>query len=333
MGEEFVTMKRLCIICEIFKEENEFSQEHIFPEAIGNKQLKIKNVCIHCNTKILSKIDVFLTDNILTKTRRQWYTVAGKKGYIPNPFSEGILAEDYKQKVRTKFDKSGKFEIEFLPLIIRTQDANGLEHISITIDKNKEEELPSLVNKILERRNLNKLSEDELIKKINLITNEKPKIVFDWSFNKLEYKKAIIKIAYELGFFFLGDNYIDDETGEQMRLFLNDNSIELGKYKIYGNIDIFDPSTDEIDSCLFDFLHKLRIDQYNHIAYINGDQTKNKISIVIKIFDIFSASIVISENLNLYKFPDKDLIIINPQNGKLEIMSIEERILNLRTLK
>ena len=269
-------MKKKCILCKKDKEENDFSKEHIFPEAIGNRHLVINNVCRECNTTILSKIDVFLTDNILTKTRRQWFGIYGKKGHIPNPFQKGIINTDCEHKVKTKFNKSGKLEIEFLPLIISSKDKNGLEYISISIDKKNEKELQVVVNKILERRGLQKLSKDEIFRKIKTITDDKPVINYNWSFNKLDYKKSILKIAYELGFYFLGDSYIDDKTGEQMRLFLNDNSIELGKYKIYGNIDIFDPSTDEIDSCLFDFLNKLRIDQYSHIAYITGNQTENK---------------------------------------------------------
>ena len=79
-------------------------------------------------------------------------------------------------------------------------------------------------------------------------------------------------------------------------------------------------------------LRSIGIDNFNHIAYIEGSKNDNKISIITKVFDVFSASIIISENLNLYKLPEKDLIIINPLNGKLEILNIEERILNLRTL-
>ncbi|MBC8385754.1 MAG: hypothetical protein H8E57_09595, partial [Candidatus Cloacimonetes bacterium] len=98
------------------------------------------------------------------------------------------------------------------------------------------------------------------------------------------------------------------------------------KYNINGHIDLFSPKIDTIDKCLFDFLQKLKIDNRYHIAYIDFDNNTNTISIVIKIFDVFSASIVISNNQISYTLPDKDLIIINPINGDFEVTSIEERI-------
>ena len=319
-------MKKKCILCKKEKKENEFSKEHIFPEAIGNRHLVIDNVCRDCNTKILSKIDVFLTDNILTQTRRQWFRVPGKKGYIPNPFGEGFLSEDQRQKVRVIINDSDKLEIEFLPLIIKSNENNGLELISITMDRNKEKELPALINKILSRKNLQELPEDEIKKNIIPITNEKPEIIIKWSFNKIEYKKAIIKIAYELAYYFLGDAYSNDNIGEKIRLFLKDDSTDFSNHEIYGDIDIYDPIIDPGHKCIEEFLNKLEIKDFYHVAYITGNKSDNKISVIIKIFDVFVGIIVISDNYSKYTIPKKDLIIINPQNGKLEILSIEERI-------
>ncbi len=247
-------MKKKCILCKKEKKENEFSKEHIFPEAIGNRHLVIYNVCRDCNTKILSKIDVFLTDNILTQTRRQWFRVPGKKGFIPNPFGEGVLSEDQRQKVRVIINDSDKLEIEFLPLIIKSNENNGLELISIIMDRNKEKELPALINKILSRKNLQELSEDEIKKNIITITNEKPEIIIKWSFNKIEYKKAIIKIAYELAYYFLGDAYSNDDIGEKIRLFLKDDSTDFSNHEIYGDIDIYDPISDEGHYCVENFI-------------------------------------------------------------------------------
>ena len=43
-----------CIICK--KEELE-SEEHIIPEALGNKKLITKRVCAHCNNKLGTNVD------------------------------------------------------------------------------------------------------------------------------------------------------------------------------------------------------------------------------------------------------------------------------------
>lgn len=318
-------MKRLCIICKKNKEENEFSEEHIFPEAIGNRHLVIYNVCRECNTKTLSKIDVLLTNDKLVETRRLMYKISGKRGDIPNPFQNGVLKTDPDQKIKLNFTKSDKAKISFIPKVKEDYDEKGKKYINVTVGENEENKLVGIINKKLKRMGKKEKSKNEILKSKKTIS-EIPTSLHTLKIDQTNYKKAILKIAYELGFYFLGDKYILDSAGEQIRLFLNNTTTNPRKYNINGHIDLFSPKIDTIDKCLFDFLQKLKIDNRYHIAYIDFDNNTNTISIVIKIFDVFSASIVISNNQISYTLPDKDLIIINPINGDFEVTSIEERI-------
>lgn len=66
-----------CIICK--KEELE-SEEHIIPEALGNKKLITKRVCAHCNNKLGTNVDNYLTNHTWVKILRIKNKVLGKKG-------------------------------------------------------------------------------------------------------------------------------------------------------------------------------------------------------------------------------------------------------------
>ena len=53
-----------CIIC---KEERNESDEHIIPEALGNKKLITKRVCKDCNNRLGYNVDDYLVNHPLVK--------------------------------------------------------------------------------------------------------------------------------------------------------------------------------------------------------------------------------------------------------------------------
>ena len=71
-----------CIICGELKKENEFNIEHIIPEALGNKSLKIDNVCVNCNSKLGSKVDKYITTGFFMELVRMCNNVGGKNNNI-----------------------------------------------------------------------------------------------------------------------------------------------------------------------------------------------------------------------------------------------------------
>ena len=70
------------------KNNDEFSVEHVFPDAIGGT-LIINNVCKCCNDYLGREVDCKLTDHFLTKLARYTYKIPNKQGEIPNPFGLG----------------------------------------------------------------------------------------------------------------------------------------------------------------------------------------------------------------------------------------------------
>ena len=66
-----------CIIC---RQEKEESDEHIIPEALGNKKLITRRVCKECNNKLGTKVDDYLMNHPIVKLVRTNEKLYGKSG-------------------------------------------------------------------------------------------------------------------------------------------------------------------------------------------------------------------------------------------------------------
>jgi len=76
---------KTCIICRTEKDEKEFSDEHVIPDALGG-YYHIYTVCKNCNSILGRKVDSKLTNHIFSKYQRSALNLKGKSGKIPNPF-------------------------------------------------------------------------------------------------------------------------------------------------------------------------------------------------------------------------------------------------------
>ncbi|MCK4357528.1 MAG: HNH endonuclease [Candidatus Cloacimonetes bacterium] len=310
-------MKKICIICKNLKDENEFNEEHIFPESIGNKELKIYRVCKECNEKRLSKIDASLTNHKLIETRRLMYKIPGKKGIIPNPFENGVLESDPEQKVKLSFDNQNRVKIYNIPKISKPIQNKENKRIDITIDNKDKNNLQDIINK-----KLNRMGASELYREEEQIIEKHPNTIHNLTIDNKQYKKAIIKIAYELGFYFLGEKYLKDRVGEFLRLFLMDDLNEWSNCDL-GHIDFIDKEDNRLYITL---VNLLKIKKYEHLAFIFiVDQ---KIHIIIRIFDLIDALIIISKEPDLYRIPEKDLIIIDSRSGEVEKYKFSQKVTN-----
>ena len=199
-----------CIICEAIKPVSQFNEEHIIPESLGNKVLKIYNVCKKCNELMGAKIDSELTNNIVSQMFRQLKKIPGKSGRIPNPFSSGIDEDGRVVNVDDNF-KPYVLPVEQLDY----DDTAGLIKVSGG-DFNK---MIKAVNKKLSRLNLQPLNDEkieEIRKSINVISPQ-PKINYSWTTDMYKLKLAFIKISYEFGYLFFGQAYAEDAVSRKLR--------------------------------------------------------------------------------------------------------------------
>lgn len=109
----------ICIVCHENKDE---SDEHIIPEALGNKKLITKRVCEDCNNKLGAKVDNYLTNHPLVKIMRSNENLHGKSGKVVK-FFDGVEVDE---NTGLKYDmKSGTPKL--LPRL--TKDEEG--HIQV----------------------------------------------------------------------------------------------------------------------------------------------------------------------------------------------------------
>lgn len=293
-----------CIICKNEKPIEVFTDEHVFPDSIGGT-LIIKSVCKECNDKLGNSVDKHLVNHWLTQGQRQILRILGKSGKIPNPLEKGKLSDDLSQEVRYFFDEKGDSkELYLVPKVEKTTNLDGTESVSIKIDKKDKDKLPSIVNKILKRKGLPQLTKQELEKRIQEGINPSPWMTINAEIDILQYKRAILKIAYELAWYWLGQAYLDDEVGEMIRKCMLDNDLEGEwhlKYPIKGRIEIVGERT------MFPMWDN---EPNSHIAFLM--ESDGKISCYIRIFRIFEGMIEVSNDASKYPNCCNRFIAIDP---------------------
>lgn len=307
-----------CIICK--KEKNNLSQEHIFPESIGGS-LTINSVCKSCNDKLGRNVDSHLVNHKFIEFVRSDLEIAGKKGEIPNPLKKGILSDEPNQKVYIDLTDSNTSELYCVPNINKNKREDGSKEVNIIVDKTDKNEIPNIVNKILKRNKMPEKSKKEIEKTLREETIKNPKIKSTFKIDTVKYKRAIVKIAYELGYYFLGEDYLKDETGEMLRNFFLDNNLEVDfseKHPIRGKINFISGNSTIIP---------IRKEYKNyHIASLL--KIDNSIGCYIKVFNTFEGMVVISNKSSVYSDFGSKFIAINPQNGEIIKSTIIEEILN-----
>ncbi|WP_298911357.1 HNH endonuclease [uncultured Nostoc sp.] len=311
-----------CIICKKDKPHDKFTEEHIFPDSIGGNII-LDCVCKECNDFLGHSVDSNLVNHVFVQFNRLALKIAGKSGKIPNPLAEGYI-NDSQEKIQYIFNNSGiPKELRIFPKIQIFSGDNGILEIQIDADVKDRDKLTSIINKKLKRLGLDDLSKEEKQKIENAqpLPGERPLIRKTLAIDIFRYKRAIIKIAYELAYYWLGATYLNDEIGELLRLSIMDNSLEglwLKKYPIDANIDligektIFPYWTDEKD---------------HHIGLIQ--RLDSNLICCIKIFNIFQGIIIISKNAHLYPtFIDK-FIAINAQTQESRESDLETELLKI----
>ncbi|MEH2056079.1 MAG: HNH endonuclease [Nostoc sp.] len=313
-----------CIICKENKSATNFSKEHIFPDSIGGN-ITLDCVCKICNDILGSSIDSKLTNHEFVQLIRLALKIPGKSGKIPNPLYESYIAGT-QEKIRYILDNFGnpkelqqvssKVDIEF-------EDDGALNiHIEACTkpgDEADRRKLIDITNKKLKRKGLTLLSEEQEKKILNAqpISSERPLIHKQLKIDTIFYKRAIIKIAYELAYYWLGSDYLNDNMGELLRLIIyQDFQKERWHNKsIDFNIDLYG------EKSWFPYLYD---DHYKNNIHVGSLlKVNNYLRCYIKIFDIFQGVITISNDASLYPNFVNKLIAINSQKQTSEQFDLE----------
>ncbi|WP_373845244.1 HNH endonuclease [Clostridium sp.] len=256
-----------CIICLKNKEIQEFSEEHIFPKALGGT-LKIYNCCKKCNELMGGLVDDRLNNLKFTEIVRFLLKIKGRSG-VPNPFNELMETPYDGVHGHLKINKKGEFkgfEVKTKPVV------NTKNHFVVVGDsKNPKEILNAIKNKV-KKYNQKPFTEQELVENIKafllgLVDSINIGINSELEIEYLEHiSPAILKIAFELAWKYLGQEYLNDTTGNEIRTVLYD--ITEGKTDIIIPTDI---SFDNLDWNNIKRYHSARIITENNyiVCYLN----------------------------------------------------------------
>lgn len=190
-----------CIIC---RQEKKESDEHIIPEALGNKKLITRRVCEDCNNKLGTNVDDYLTNHSIVKLIRKNKKLYGKSGKDIKFFS-GVEIDE---KTGLKYDmKSGQPVLQ--PRIVSDNDGH------IKIEAMNVEAGFEYLKKVMKRKGysekqIERFCREAVTDEVETIQSVEFKKDATIDFSRLDL--AAIKIAYEYSFVILGEKYLDDDV-------------------------------------------------------------------------------------------------------------------------
>jgi len=309
-----------CIFC---LEERSPSEEHVFPLAIGGC-LVTNRVCKVCNDMLGHKVDAGLSDNLLIRLRRAQLGLAGNSGKPP-PLHEILLGKhplvnDPEHYVRTTFNAvTGKLEAKtnYRKTVVTMPD--GTMAHRIIVDESDRDELPKILQRERKRLGLPPLAQEDLMREIEKITQnpetiENPTFNVQLTFGFKYLRHAMMKIAYELAFLWLGELYLDDPHAALLREAIC-NPDPKSADTVQGYVGDVESAGDT-----FQFWASNTTD---HLAFAFPD---NKIiAIMIRIFDIYAAIIPVTDNAMRYLSgagSDEKLRFISMRPGQGQMVDV-----------
>ncbi len=268
--------------------------------------------------------------------RRSQLKLRGNSGTAPNAplalLGKGVLVDDRSQQVRVvQNPQTGQLEPRLLHTGPRTTilpDNTTRREFVIDASGGAAQVRKILLREIkrakLDNPAINVPTAAEIDQFIaNAVQNtqsiERPQILYDLDLNFASVRRGICKIAYELAFRWLGESYIEDPLAYKLRAFIL-NGVKSQPIRgpiTVGTIGALAFWASDIDS---------------HMAHSVVDS--GSVFIVLKIFEIFSAAILVSElgaNYGMGQFDPETahFIHINAVSGACRESSLAEELLRL----
>src|SRR5208337_1393452 len=172
-----------------------------------------------------SRVDSALTDFLPIRQRRAELGLAGNSEAPPIPFEMllgvATLADYPEKRIETRYDAAtGKLDHRLLHHAANVVMPDGRKARQISIDARDREQIPTIIQRERKRHGMPPLSQDELaieVAKANVTTISNLAIRKDLSVSFAFLRHAMMKIAFELAFLWLGESYLDDPLAEQLR--------------------------------------------------------------------------------------------------------------------
>ncbi|HUE94003.1 HNH endonuclease [Pseudomonas sp.] len=226
-------MRGPCILC--LKPAEPLTEEHIFPEAAGGNIAKYI-LCKPCNDKLGHWVDAPYVDQKHIQLARVTYKIPGKRGNIPQPFSDTYSIDGFDSQLKVKLDKN------FAPRVVRqapkiwvTED--GEIGLSLSLDITDRKDIPKIIRTVLSRFFKSEAgirlewSDDKKESAIQRSIDGAHKIEprseqiqsplhGSWTIELKALFTEYVKVIYEICYLEFGSAFIDSLSGERLRAFL-----------------------------------------------------------------------------------------------------------------
>lgn len=294
------------------------SVEHVFPDALGGR-LKIDAVSKAVNSNLGEYVDAPLVNHWLIQAKLNILGIGGKSGRVPNPFKgTGTLKGTDGIRVQYRFDENGKPQQVFTVPKVVYDKVDGKELVSLTFDASEFDKAVEALNKILKKNGLPPKSAEEVKATLVVHRTENPMIELPVKFDLQWYKLGLIKIAYELTWRWLGDNYLQDTQAKLIRGALLDFERDEDFYKrnpLQGDVG---PVRD------FPHLELFQHDTTSHLGFL---LTNDKgISCTVRVFDVFAATIIVATDGHYGMDEGGKFLALNPSTGDKRESTFEEEV-------
>lgn len=287
-----------CIFC---SEERPPSREHIFSLAIGGT-ITTDRVCAGCNSILGSRVDSALNNFLPVRTRRAELGLSGNSGEPPSIFEMFLgdqkLIGPEANRIRTSLNKvTGRLEHRQLYHATDVVMPDGKKARQITLDERDKSQIPTIIQRDRKRRGLPPLSSEELSIKASeytVNTVEHPLIHVNIPVSFAFLRHAMMKIAYEFAFLWLGESYLDDHLAVELRDAILNEDI--------SSTDSLTGYVGWAESCpAFKFWtpHKA-----HHLAF--ASVVSEAVIVAARVFDIYAAAIPVSRDVSRYARTDAD---------------------------
>lgn len=281
-----------CIFCSA---ERPPTLEHIFSLAIGGT-IMTDRVCAACNSVLGSRVDSALNDFLPVRTRRAELGLAGHSREPPSIFE--IFLGDQKligpeaNRIRTTLNKAtGKLDHRQLYHAAEMMTPDGKKARQITLDERDKDQIPKVIQRERKRHGLPPLSAEELAieaSKFTVTTVDNPVVKVDISVSFAFLRHAMMKIAYELTFRWLGEGYLDDPLAIELREAILKNDL-ASTDALAGYVDWAEPCS------AFNFWtpHKA-----HHLAF--ASVVAGSVIVAARVFDIYAVAMPVSREASRY---------------------------------
>lgn len=291
-----------CIICgKLFDEKNMPSKEHIIPEALGNEKIVTYNVCEHCNNKLGTVVDSYLTDYIAVKILRRLALEKDKD----LPVFQDVLPDENQVKHKVRNDS-----VKRMTTVDATKLDNGAVHFHV--ETGDYEEGIEQVKKKLKRIYKDASDEDieAMLNRDGAIKRKatlyyRPTLRQKIDIDRTRWCMAAIKMAYEYTVEKIGKQYLFDENALIFRSFLyaavqGEKNYSDSDYQFLLKYCCISDFRSDIQPVLDSYKYGIRISASYSISIEREDA--HKMVCRIRIFDnnLLAFKILLSENVSLY---------------------------------